>query len=182
MAMAVRGAKFVAGEDAVPVDADSVLSRVYVADGPALVGLARLLLDDRGQAEDVVQEAFVRTYAGWWRVRDRSDPLPYVRRTVVNLARGGLRSRRAARRRRLDPVGEALSAEAVAEERARDERLAAAVRELPRRQRECVVLRYYADCSVAQTAASLGISVGAVKQHVHRALGALARAVDEGAQ
>ena len=51
-----------------------------------LVGLARLLLDDRGQAEEVVQEAFVRTYTGWKRVRRKEDPLPYLRSTIVNLA------------------------------------------------------------------------------------------------
>src|SRR5262245_24372797 len=106
MTVAVRGAEPVAGEDAVPLDADSVLGRVFGTDGPALVGLARLLLSDPGQAEDVVQEAFVRTYASWWRVRDRRDPLPYVRRAVVNLARGGLRARRLTHRRGLDPVGE----------------------------------------------------------------------------
>jgi RNA polymerase sigma-70 factor (sigma-E family) len=182
MTVAVRGAEPVAGEDAVPLDADSVLGRLFDTDAPALVGLARLLLGDPGQAEDVVQEAFVRTYASWWRVRDRRDPLPYVRRAVVNLARGGLRARRLARHRRVDPVGDVPSAEATAVERVRDAHLAAAVRALPRRQRECVVLRYYADCSLAETAAALGVSVGAVKQHVHRALASLALALDEGVQ
>jgi RNA polymerase sigma-70 factor (sigma-E family) len=179
MTVVVGGAEPVAGEDAVPLDADSVLGRVFSTDGPALVGLARLLLNDPSQAEDVVQEAFVRTYAGWWRVRNRHDPLPYVRRAVVNLARGGWRARRQ-HRQRLDPLEAVPSAEATAVEHVRDAQLAAAVRVLPRRQRECVVLRYYADCSLAETAAALGISIGAVKQHVHRALASLAHVLDEG--
>ena len=102
---------------------------------PQLVGLARLLLDDRGQAEEVVQEAFVRTYTGWKRVRRKDDPLPYLRSTIVNLARGGLRHRRVVRERRLDVVPDGESAEVSFE---RDETYRAlndAVRGLPERQR-----------------------------------------------
>ena len=57
--------------------------------------------------------------------------------------------------------------------------IAAAVRALPRRQRECVVLRFYLDASTAETAAALGVSEGSVKTHLHRALGALARELEE---
>jgi RNA polymerase sigma-70 factor (ECF subfamily) len=144
-----------------------------------LVGLARLLLDDRGEAEEVVQEAFARVYEGWGRVRSKDDPLPYVRRTVVNLARGGLRRRLIVRRTRHVPVANEPSAEsgAVASEDRRA--VFAAVRALPRRQRECVVLRYYLDCSTADTAAALGISDGSVKTHLHRALASLATTLED---
>jgi RNA polymerase sigma-70 factor (sigma-E family) len=156
-----------------PVDADAVLGRLFQLHYEQLVGLARLLVDDRGQAEEVVQEAFARAYAGWSRLRDRDHPLPYLRSSVVNLARGGLRRRRTARRTRLAPVPDTVSAEVVAATREHEHAVATAVRALPRRQRECVVLRYYLECSTAETATALGIGEGSVKQHLHRALAAL---------
>jgi len=154
--------------------ADDALGRVYREHYGALVGLARLLVDERGLAEEVVQEAFARTWAGWRRLHDPADPLPYVRRAVVNLARGKLRHRRVVRFRRVEAVPDEMSAEARV---VRDEVRRAvldAVGALPGRQRECVVLRYYLDCSTVETAATLGISEGSVKTHLHRALASLA--------
>jgi RNA polymerase sigma-70 factor (sigma-E family) len=164
---------------AVGGDRDSVLGRLFECQYAALVGLARLLLDERGEAEEVVQEAFARVYEGWGRVRDKDDPLPYVRRAVVNLARGGLRRRLVVRRARHVPVADVSSPEAgvVVAERRRE--VLEAVHALPRRQRECVVLRYYLDCSTAETSATLGISDGAVKTHLHRALATLAERLEE---
>jgi RNA polymerase sigma-70 factor (sigma-E family) len=164
---------------AVADDRDRVLAAAYRAHYSQLVGLARLLLDDRGQAEEVVQEAFVRTYTGWKRVRSKEDPLPYLRSTVVNLARGGLRHRRVVRERRLDVVPDGESAEASFE---RDETYRAlndAVRALPERQRAVVVLRYFLECSTAECADALGISEGSVKTHLHRALAALSPRLEE---
>jgi RNA polymerase sigma-70 factor (sigma-E family) len=156
-----------------PDDADSVLGAAFRLHYEQLVGLARLLVDDRGQAEEVVQEAFARAYASWSRVRDHNHPLPYLRTSIVNLARGRLRRRRTVRGTRLEPVGDTASAETVAATRERTRTVADAVRTLPRRQRECVVLRYYLESSTAETAITLGISEGSVKQHLHRALAAL---------
>ena len=161
---------------------EQVLADLYAAQYARLVGLARLLLDERGLAEEVVQEAFARTYAAWPRVRRTDDPLSYVRRAVVNLARGGLRRRGVARRTVLPRTEDAPSAEvgALLDERRRE--VAGAVRALPRRQRECVVLRYFLDCSTAETAEALGVSEGTVKQHLHRALAALAVTLAENAE
>jgi RNA polymerase sigma-70 factor (sigma-E family) len=176
MTVKARGAQTVAWQELGPAETgrDAVLARVFVAHGLELVGLAQLLVDERGQAEEIVQEAFIRAYAGWWRVRARSNPLPYLRRVVVNLARGQLRSRRLQRLVPRERVAPAPSAEAATEARCRDDVVDGAVRGLSRRQRECIALRYYLDCSLDETATTLGISVGAVKQHLHRALGALA--------
>lgn len=160
---------------AVAVDRDHVLGEVYRDHYGRLVGLARLLLDDRGQAEEVVQEAFARTYSGWGRVREQDDPLPYLRRAVVNLARGGLRRRLVVRRHPVEPGPDDPSAEASAFAASDRRAVAEAVRLLPQRQRQCVVLRYFLDCSTADTAEALGISDGAVKTHLHRALASLAR-------
>ncbi|MGI8797663.1 MAG: SigE family RNA polymerase sigma factor [Acidimicrobiia bacterium] len=168
--------------DARPEDApdrDAVLGALFRARYESLVGLARLLLDDRGQAEEVVQEAFARAYDRWGRIRNRDDALPYVRRAVVNLARGGLRRRVTARRHRAEPPPDEASAEAEAVRAEGERHVVEAVRSLPRRQRECVVLRFYLDSSTAETAAALGVSEGSVKTHVHRALGALARELKE---
>src|SRR5712692_5207079 len=63
---------------------DLVLSGVFREQYRALVGLACLLLDERDQAEEVVQEAFARTYVAWQRLEDPSAPMPYLQRTVVN--------------------------------------------------------------------------------------------------
>jgi len=98
----------------------------------------------------------------------------------MNLARGGLRRRRIERAPRFERVIHAPSAESAAALHARDREVAAAVQALPRRQRECVVLRFYDDCAVTDIAAALRISDGSVKQHLHRAMAALAEALREG--
>lgn len=155
-------------------DADHVLAVVYRTHAARLVGLARYLLDDPSQAEEVVQEAFARTYAGWSRLRDPEHPLPYVQRAVVNLSRGGLRRRRVARAALVEAPRDAPSAERAATDAARRDEVAAAVRTLPRRQNECIVLRYYLDSSIDDIATTLKISDGTVKQHLHRAHATLA--------
>jgi RNA polymerase sigma-70 factor (sigma-E family) len=154
-------------------DAAIVLRRVYEAHWSRLVGLARMLLDDPAIAEDTVQEAFARTWAAWDRVRTPDDPLPYLRQTVINLSRGDLRRRVAVRRSPVDlpvPGDDASVAVLAAESRSE---LAAAIRALPRRQRECIALRYYLDCSQREIARELGVSEGSVKTHLHRAVQAL---------
>ncbi|MDZ4826361.1 MAG: SigE family RNA polymerase sigma factor [Actinomycetota bacterium] len=165
------GGRLVAG------GAEAALAEVYRTHYGKLVGLARLLVDQREQAEEVVQDAFMRTYAA--RDRLRGDPLAYVRQAVVNESRSALRRRRTIRGSHLQAVSDGVSAEAhvIHDERLRE--VSAAVRVLPPRQRECVVLRYYEDCSTAQTAAALGISEGSVKANLHRALAALGVALEE---
>ena len=153
--------------------AEDTLRRVYEVEYTRLVGLARLLVDRREDAEEVVQEAFARTWANLGRVRD-NDPLPYVHRTVVNLSRGRLRRLRTVRAHRDDPVADAESAEQGAVRHDSDRAVFERLNQLPRRQRECVVLRFYADLSVPDIARSLGVAEGSVKSHLHRALTTLA--------
>jgi RNA polymerase sigma-70 factor (sigma-E family) len=153
--------------------AEDALRRVYEAEFTRLVGLARLLVDRREDAEEVVQEAFARTWANLGRVRD-DDPLPYVRRAVVNLSRGRLRRLRTVRSHRPDPTRDAESAEQGAVRRASGRAVVEQIAELPRRQRECMVLRFYADLSVPEIARALGVADGSVKSHLHRAMTTLA--------
>jgi len=164
------------------VDRDAVLREVYRAHFGELVLTARWLLDERDLAEEVVQEAFARTYASWGRIRNRDDPFPYVRRSVVNLARSRLRRRGIERRTAPEPEPEVPSAETDVVRAQEQQLVAAAVSRLPRRQRECIVLRYVAEASVAEIARELGVSDGAVKQHLHRAHEALGRALRDDAE
>ena len=138
-----------------------------------LVGLAVLLVDDRETAEDVVQDAFEALYRHWLRLRDPQAAVTYLTRSVVNGSRSRLRRRRTEHAYML-PEAEVLpSAESSGIRDGEHQELAAAVRALPRRQREVVVLRYFLDLSEAQIADWLGVSRGSVKRHASRAMAAL---------
>lgn len=155
-----------------PAQTRDPLHEVYVAHYQRLVGLARLLVRDGHDAEEVVQEAFTRTWArGASRVE---DPVAYVQRAVVNLCRSRLRRARTAATHVPEGPVPTEAAEVGAVRASDGEAVVAAVRRLPRRQRECIVLRYYADLSVPQIAHRLGLADGSVKSHLHRAATALA--------
>lgn len=148
-----------------------------------LVGLASLLCDDRATAEDVVQEAFAGLYRRWWRLRDTNNADAYLNKAVVNGARTQLLRGRRGRLSmlRLVPQPEAQSsAEHDVVAHAETDRLRQAIRALPRRQRQVLVLRYYLDQSEAQIAATLEISPGSVKRHASRALASLAQCMEAG--
>lgn len=155
-------------------DRDVNLHDLYVAHYRSLVRLAWLLLGDRGSAEDAAQDAFVQLHRSWDRLRDPSAAPAYLRSTVVNLARSRLRRRLVARRHAPVPFPNAASAEEGAAGREDEREVLAVLRALPRRQRECLALRYYLDLSEAEIAATLGISTGSVKSHSHRGMAALA--------
>jgi RNA polymerase sigma-70 factor (sigma-E family) len=147
---------------------------LYRAHYRSLVRLAALLLDDQGASEEVVQDAFVRVHQAWDRVVDPDKRAAYLRSAVMNGARSRMRHRLV--RRRLEPVPTAPaveSAEAGALLAEEHREVLAALRSLPHRQRDCLVLRYYLDLSEADIAATLGISAGSVKTHVHRGMATL---------
>jgi RNA polymerase sigma-70 factor (sigma-E family) len=159
------------------VRADEAVAELFAGMYSSLLGTARLLLDDPGHAEEVVQEAFVRVRVAWWRIRDPERAGAYLRATVANLARTDVRRRALARVREPQYAraggGTVPAAEDTAILRDEHRRVAAALRHLPGRQRECIVLRYYLDLSEAEIAATLGVTPGSVKTHTHRALAAL---------
>jgi RNA polymerase sigma-70 factor (sigma-E family) len=140
-----------------------------------LVRLALLMGVDRGTAEDVVQDAFERLYRRRWSLRNPDAGLAYARSAVLN----GCRTvhRRAAVARRHAPELVLPATEDLPDLGDRSE-LAAALRRLPRRQREALVLRYYADLDVAEIAATMGVGAGAVRSHAARGLAALARILE----
>jgi len=151
-------------------DRDALLVDTYRAHYAGLVRLAAFLVGSREEAEEVVQDAYVKVHGALRRVE---DPEAYLRTTVVNLSRSRLRRRSVAAAHRPEPLPDAASAEAGALEHVQRAVVVAALRRLPRRQREAVVLRYYADLSEAQTAAAMGCAVGSVKSHTARGLAAL---------
>jgi RNA polymerase sigma-70 factor (sigma-E family) len=145
------------------------------ASSDRLVRTAYLLCGDRGHAEDLAQTALLRT-ARRWRTA-RRDPDAYARRVVVNLAKD--RWRGLSRR----PAEAALTVEhqdlpvPVVDGLADRDELLRAVRTLPSGQRAVLVLRYFDDLSVADTAAALGCSTGTVKSQTARALDRLRSAL-----
>jgi RNA polymerase sigma-70 factor (sigma-E family) len=158
---------------------DAALAALFHEHYAALVRLAALLVDDPGAAEEVVQEAFVGLFRRWDRLHDPAAAPGYLRATVVNRSRSRLRHRAVRRRHRAEALPDAPSAEAGALARDEEHAVLVAVARLPRRQRECLVLRYYLDLGQSETAAALGISEGSVKSHTHRALAALAAQLGE---
>ncbi len=164
-----------AGSDARLVEIEAL----FRSEWRALVRLAYLLVDDVGLAEQVVQEAFLRAYRSWTGLRDVTAGPAYLRSAVLNLARSELRHRRVVRERApLQPVEGLRPDEQVV--LGEDRRAVIdAVRALRGRQRECVVLRYFVGLSEAETATELGISVGTVKSHTHRALAAIESSLED---
>ncbi len=158
------------------VGRDAALTDLHRRHYRSLVRLACLLVDEVGSGEEVVQDAFVRVYCAWPRV---DDPLKYLRAAVMNGARSGLRRRRSARRYVPPVVRAEPGADELAMVHSEHAEVLDALRALPCRQRECLVLRYYADLSEAEIASTLGISAGSVKSHSHRGMTALTVALKE---
>ena len=148
---------------------DTGLEQLYRAHYASLVRLAGLLVGDFSVGEEVAQDAFARLVDA----HDVRDPAAYLRATVVNLSRSRIRRAVLARRHRaahaVSAVDASFGPDSVATQITVREELA----RLPRRQREVVVLRYYAGMTDAEIADALGISPGSVKTHLHRAMAAL---------
>ena len=162
----------------VDVTAD-LLTETYQTHYASLLRLAALLLDDLGSCEDVVQEAFIRVHAARARVREPEKLLAYLRQTVVNLSRSTLRRRLIGLKLAPKPLPDAASAEEGAYDVLERDALIQALRGLQRRQREVLVLRYYADLTEAQVAAALGVSIGSVKAYGSRGIEALRARMEE---
>jgi RNA polymerase sigma-70 factor (sigma-E family) len=151
----------------VPEDDDFI--RFVVESYASLIRRAFLLVGDQGRAEDLVQTSLMSAYPRWDRVQ---DPTAYLR-TVMTRTAIGWRARRWTRELPTDVVPEA----AMDHDKTADLDLADTVRHalmtLPPAQRAVVVLRYFEDCSEAETARVLGCSVGTVKSRASRALATL---------
>ncbi len=141
-----------------------------------MVRLAVLLVDDVATAEDVVRDAFVALHRHQHRLRDPDAAVGYLRMSVLNLSRSVLRRRVVARRhlRAAEPE-RAEGADYHALLSGEHRQALGAVRQLPRRQREVLILRYWSGPSEKEIAQTLGISPGAVKSTASRGLAAVKR-------
>jgi RNA polymerase sigma-70 factor (sigma-E family) len=143
----------------------------YQARGPALRRTAYLLAGSWDEAQDLVQATFVKLYVHWTRIRVETVDA-YARRVLVNEFLAGRR------RSRETPVSAIIDRPAIEPSTVDRLVLDEALAGLPPRQRAAVVLRYWEDLSVAETAELLGVSTGTVKSSVSRALTALRPLVD----
>lgn len=160
------------------VDRRAALAELYRSEYRSLVRLACLLLDRPEPAEEIVQDAFVKLDGNWDKVQDPSARVAYLRSIVMNLARSRLRRRLVTRRHRPDPPDDVAAAEDGAVLRQDRQEVIDALRTLPGRQRECLVLRFYEDLTEVEIARTLGISQGAVKSHLHRAMQAMSKKLE----
>ena len=162
-----------------PPPATHVVTALYAEHAHGLVRLAVIMLGDQAAAEDVVQDAFLGLYRRWDSLPDASHPLAYVRASVLNGCRSALRAR--SRRRRAPVLGQppAESAEARALLSEEHRSVVTAIRGLPARQREALLLRYYLDMSEDEAARAMGVSRGTVKSATSRALAAVGRILKE---
>jgi RNA polymerase sigma-70 factor (sigma-E family) len=160
-------------------DADRIVTEIYHGEYKSLVRLAVLLVHDVPTAEEVVQDAFEAMHTAWRRLREKEKALSYLRQAVVNRSRSVLRHRTVVDKNAPKPAPDEPSAEQGALTLIERSAVVAALRRLPDRQREAVVLRYYADLSEADIAATMGISRGAVKSHTARAMATLKTALEQ---
>jgi RNA polymerase sigma-70 factor (sigma-E family) len=154
-------------------DIDRTITELYGAHYRPLVKLAILLVRDIPTAEEVVQDSFVALHAGLRRLKDPDRALAYLRVAVINRSRSVLRHRVIVDRHAARPDSDQPVTESDALSLIERSAVVSALQSLPARQREVVVLRFYADMSEAQIAAVMGISRGAVKSHTSRAMSSL---------
>jgi len=151
---------------------EAEFSAFAARDGGKLLGFALLLTGNRHDAEDLVQQALLRTAVHW--PVARQSPTGYSRTTVLNLVRDRWRAQQRRRAETLSPdltdLPSAVDGAAMVLDR---QMLLAACRVLPLQQRAVLVLRFWEDRSVEETAAVLGCTAGTVKSQTHRALARL---------
>jgi RNA polymerase sigma-70 factor (ECF subfamily) len=154
---------------------DAAFAEFYERMQPRAVGTARRLVGGTSNAEDLVAEAFARAYARWPKVRSHPNPEAWLLRVVGNLAVDQVRHDA----RRPELRADAARRDPSAEDAALRIDLADAIGRLSSRQQEVVVMRYLIDLTEEDVAASLGMSTGSVKTHLHRATTKLRDQLDD---
>ena len=152
---------------------DEAIAALFEEHARSLVRLARLFADDRNAAEDLVQEAFLRLRRSFHRIESPDRTAAYLRSIVLNLARDHNRRGLMSLRHRMPEEETRLSAEDRIVMREDQQQVIDALQALPRRQRDCVTLKYYLDLSIPDIAMTLGISVNSVKTHLQRGMAGL---------
>lgn len=159
-------------------DRDDEFARFFSAHGESLRRLGVFLTGDADRGADLAQEALVRTYRHWSRIKGQ-EPAPYAKRTLVNLVRSAHRrslvARRHAEKQPPPPAGEPSRAGDVDAWLTVSE----ALRTLPPHRRAAIVLRFYEDMSEADIARTLERPVGTIKSDIHRGLKKLRPLLEE---
>ena len=152
---------------------DEEFTELVHASWASLYRTAYLLVGERGEAEDLVQTALAKTYASWGRVRDVSAASGYARTALVNTASSWFRRKAWRNERPTDQLPESGHGAQHEVDPTDRPALVGALAQLAPRQRAVVVLRYYEDLSVAETARALGCSEGTVKSQTSDGLARL---------
>jgi len=165
-----------AGKGADADDREQAIAAIFHEQHTPLVRLAALLGAD--DPEDIVAEAFYQLFRRWRRLRDPESAVAYLRSVVCNLTRMRIRHLQVARRHvarsKTDPTTRGAAPDDGGLREDQRELLDALI-ELPARQREALVLRYWLDLREAEIATAMSISAGAVKSHTSRGTAALTR-------
>jgi RNA polymerase sigma factor (sigma-70 family) len=135
-----------AAKEPIERSADHAVTELHSAHYRTLVRLAGLLVQDTPTAEEIVQDSFAAMHGSWQRLRDDGKALTYLRRTVVNRSRSVLRHRAAADQDLQEAPPNAPSAQQGTLMQLERPAVTAALRGLPGRQREAIVLRTTAIC------------------------------------
>ena len=161
--------------------AEGAVTELYEAHALGMIRLAHIMLGDRPSAEDVVQEAFCGLYRRWSHLSDPASAVHYVRSSVLNGCRSVLRRRTLSGGSNilLGHQPSVVSAESMVLTREERGEVMRALRRLPQRQREALVLRFYLDLSAEETAITMKISASTVRSATHRGLTALGRLLRE---
>jgi RNA polymerase sigma-70 factor (sigma-E family) len=162
------------------LEREAALASLFDAQYTPMLRLAVLLGAD--DAEDVVAEAFYQLYRRWQKLRSADAAVGYLRSVVVNLVRMRLRHLQVVRKHTEHQTehvrGRIESAEHEALLREDQRALVRALKQLPTRQREALVLRYWLGLKEIEIASAMGISAGAVKSHTARGMAALTRVME----
>ena len=150
-------------------DADRATTVMFGEHYRSLVRMAALLVGDVATAEAVVQDSFVAMHGAWRRLRDSEKALPYLRQCLVNRSRSALRHKIVIGRNTPKPEPGMPSAEREAPPLP-EHAVAGALRALPPRQREALVLTFYGGLTEAQAASAMGISPSMAKNHMAQAI------------
>jgi RNA polymerase sigma factor (sigma-70 family) len=176
--------------DQITTEAEELVIRLFQQEGRSLVRLARLFVDDRDAAEDLVQEAFLRLARSSHRITDIDRAPAYLRSIVLNLARDhnrrglvslrhhstGIRQTTTGQPERADSSPTPSTPDLLVQ--SEDHRMVIeAVRALPLRQRDCITLRYFEELGIDAIATTLGLSPNSVKTHLQRGLAGLERSL-----
>ncbi|NGO70775.1 sigma-70 family RNA polymerase sigma factor [Streptomyces sp. SB3404] len=165
------------GVDLRDVERETALIRLFDGHHTKLVRLAALLGAEQ-DAEDLVAEAFCELHRRWYRLRAPEAAPAYLRSVVCNLVRMRIRRLQVSRRHAGVEVVDIASAESTALLHEDQRQVVEALKNLPTRQREALVLRYWMDLKEREIAEAMGISCGAVKSHISRGMQALSRALE----